>query len=308
MQKIIPQLWFDHEAEEAARFYASLFPDAQIGRIVRYGAEGRDIHGQPEGRVMTVEFELAGYRLVALNGGPHFRFSPAISLFVILESEAEVDKLWHSLVEGGDVMMPLDSYDWSARYGWLSDRYGLSWQIMLGKREDVGQSITPSLLFVDGQHGRAKEATEFYTSVFDNSRIAGILHYDGSGVDPAGTVKHAQFYLEGEAFMAMDSALVHDFGFTEAISFMVCCETQAEIDRYWGALSAVPEAERCGWLKDRFGVSWQIVPSALADMMADPDRAKVDRVVQAFMQMKKLDIAALERAREGGTRGKAPAP
>ena len=122
MQKIIPHLWFDDQAEEAARFYAALFRGGKIGEISRYGKTGHEIHGQPEGRVMTIAFELDGYRLIALNGGPHFSFSPAISLFVVLESEAEVDALWAALVAGGEVMMPLDRYDWSEKYGWLSDR------------------------------------------------------------------------------------------------------------------------------------------------------------------------------------------
>jgi predicted 3-demethylubiquinone-9 3-methyltransferase (glyoxalase superfamily) len=294
MQKIIPHLWFDDRAEEAARFYTALFPSGKVGEISRYVEAGQETHGQPEGRVMTVAFDLDGYRLIALNGGPHFSFSPAISLFAVLESEAEVDALWAGLVEGGSVMMPLDRYDWSEKYGWLGDRWGLSWQIMLGRRADVGQSIVPSLLFVDGQHGRAEEAVRHYTAIFDDARIEGILHYDGLGPDPKGTVKHAQFRLAGETFMAMDSALVHDFSFTEAISFMVMCDSQPEIDRYWQALSAVPEAERCGWLKDRYGVSWQITPRRLTEMMTDPDKAKVARVVEAFMGMKKLDLWVLE--------------
>jgi predicted 3-demethylubiquinone-9 3-methyltransferase (glyoxalase superfamily) len=294
MQKIIPHLWFDDQAEEAARFYTALFPNGKIGEISRYGKAGHEIHGQPEGRVMTIAFELDGYRLIALNGGPHFSFSPAISLFVVLEREAEVDALWAGLVEGGSVMMPLDRYDWSEKYGWLNDRWGLSWQIMLGRRSDVGQSIVPALLFVDGQQGRAEEAITHYTGTFDDSRIDGILRYDGLGPDPKGTIKHAQFRLEGQTFMAMDSALLHQFGFTEAISFMVMCDSQPELDRYWQALSAVPDAEQCGWLKDEFGVSWQITPRRLAEMMADPDKAKVARVTEAFMGMKKLDLGVLE--------------
>jgi predicted 3-demethylubiquinone-9 3-methyltransferase (glyoxalase superfamily) len=298
-QKIVPHLWFDHQAEEAAELYGSLIQDSRIDSIARYGKAGFEVHGQPEGRAMTVDFTLDGYRLLALNGGPHFRFTPAISLFVMLETEAEVDRLWAGLAEGGSVLMPLDSYDWSPRYGWLDDRFGLSWQVMLGKREAVGQTIAPSLLFVGPQHGRAEAAIDHYTSVFEGSKVEGIARYDGSGPDPAGTIKHAQLKLGGETFMAMDSALPHDFGFTEALSLMVRCDTQDEIDHYWHALSAVPEAERCGWLKDGFGVSWQIVPSVLPRMLLDPDRTRAERVTSAFMQMRKLDIAALEKAYAG---------
>lgn len=296
MSRIAPCLWFDDQAEEAARFCASMFENSAVGKVSRYGKEGFDVHGQPEGKVLTVAFRLAGSDMLALNGGPHFRFTPAISLFVVLESEQEVDALWAALSEGGGVLMPLDAYDWSRKYGWLSDRYGLSWQIMLGKRADVGQTISPSLLFVGPQAGKAEEAVRFYTSVFDNSDIEGIARHDGDGAERAGTVKHAQFRLEGETFMAMDSALDHQFGFNEAVSFMVSCETQEEIDRLWRALSAVPEAERCGWLKDRFGVSWQIVPSVLLELMSDPDPAKSGRVMTALLGMGKLDIARLQAA------------
>lgn len=296
MQKIIPHLWFDGAAEEAARLYTSLIPGSRIGTITRYGKAGFEQHGRPEGTVMTVEFDLGGYRLVGLNGGPHFRFTPAISYFVMLEAEDEVDRLWSGLADGGTVLMPLDAYDWSPRYSWLNDRFGVSWQIALGSRADVGQTVAPSLLFVGPQAGRAEEAIAHYTSIFPDSRIQGILRHDGAGPETAGTVMHAQLHLGGETFMAMDSALAHDFGFTPANSQLVMCDSQEEIDHYWTALSAVPEAEQCGWLQDRFGVSWQVVPARLIDLMTDPDSARVARVTEAFMQMKKLDIASLERA------------
>lgn len=299
MQKIIPHLWFDGEAENAAHLYTSLFDNSCIRHINRYGKAGFEKHGQPEGTVMVADFEIDGYRLVGLNGGPHFRFTPAVSYFVVLESMAEVDRIWAGLSDRGTVLMALDAYDWSARYGWLNDRFGLSWQIYLGRRDDVGQRVCPSLLFAGPQHGKAEQAIDLYTSVFPHSRVEGIHRYDGSGDDPAGTVQHAQFYLNGETFMAMDSVLAHEFGFTEANSLLIVCKTQEEIDHYWGALSAVPEAERCGWLKDRFGVSWQVVPDALPAMLSDPDPAKAERVMTAFMQMKKVDIAELRRAHAG---------
>lgn len=299
MQKIIPCLWFDGEAEAAAAFYVSLFPEARIDTLTRYGKAGFEIHGQPEGRVMTVEFELAGYRMCGLNGGPHFRFTPAISFFVVLETEPAVDALWASLSSGGSVMMPLQAYEWSRKYGWLTDRYGVSWQVALGTRAEVGQTITPSLLFTGAQHGRAEEALNHYTALFGPSRVDGILRHEGPGPDRPGTVKHAQFHLNGEAFMVMDSALPHESGFNEAVSLVIRCDSQAEIDRFWSALSAVPEAEQCGWLKDRFGVSWQVTPGALYDMMADPEPARVDRVMQAVLRMHRLDLAALQRAYAG---------
>jgi len=122
MNKIIPCLWFDHHAEEAARFYTFIFPNSRIGNITRYGKEGHEIHGRPEGSVMTVEFELNGQTFTALNGGPVFRFNEAISLQVDCETQAEVDRFWEKLSAGGD--------EKAQQCGWLKDRYGVSWQIV----------------------------------------------------------------------------------------------------------------------------------------------------------------------------------
>ncbi len=296
MNKIVPCLWFDGVAEQAVALYTSIFGNSRVGRINRYGREGQEIHAMPEGAVMTVDFEIDGYSLVGLNGGPHFRFSPANSFFVTLETEAEVDAVWAALVEYGTVLMPLQAYDWSGRYGWLNDRYGLSWQVMLGEREDMGRPIAPCLMFIGPQHARAEEALELYTSVFPDSRIQSIHRYQESDADPTGTIKHARFRLGGETFIVLESALAHDFGFTEAVSYTVRCDTQDEIDHYWNALSADPEAERCGWIKDRFGVSWQIVPTMLAELLQDPDPERSQRVMAALMSMKKLDIQALKQA------------
>lgn len=301
-QKIIPHLWFDYQAEEAVNFYTSLFKNSKAGNISRYTEAGQEIHGQKAGQVMTVDFELGGYKMIALNAGPHFKFTPAISFYVTCESEAEVDRLWQKLSEGGTPLMPLDKYAWSEKYGWVQDRYGLTWQISLGKLDDVhGQKIVPSLMFVS-EEGQAEEAINLYTSLFENSEITGILHYGPGEDQPEGSVMHAQFRLgNGEVFMAMDSSPEHaKFTFTEAISLLIQCETQEEIDHFW-KLSAVPEAEQCGWLKDKFGVSWQVSPTELHEMLLDPDTEKVEQVTDTFMQMKKLDIPKLREAYERKT-------
>jgi predicted 3-demethylubiquinone-9 3-methyltransferase (glyoxalase superfamily) len=307
-QKIIPNLWFDDRAEEAATFYTSLFGRSGITTITRFHEAGEEVHGQPAGSVSTVEFELAGYGMVALNGGPHFSFTPAISFFVVCESRGEIDELWRRLSDGGEVMMPLDAYDWSERYGWVQDRYGLTWQLSLGGLSDVGQKITPSLLFVGDRFGRAEEAIELYTSVFADSEVAGILRYQAGEMGREGTVKHAQFTLDGEVFMVMDGPGEHPFSFNEAVSFIVPCATQEEIDHYWEKLSegGDPSAQQCGWLKDRFGVSWQVVPLRLYAMLQDSDAERVGRVTRAFLRMKKLDLAALERAYQGVETGPQP--
>ncbi len=234
---------------------------------------------------------------MAISAGPIFKFTPAISFLVACTSKEEVDALWAKLAKGGEALMPLGAYPFSERYGWTKDKYGLSWQVMHMGARPITQKITPTLMFVGDVCGKAEEAINLYTSVFPNSGIGNIMRYGaGAAPDKEGTITHAGFTLFGQAFAAMDSAHKHNFTFTEAISFIVHCDTQEEIDAYWGKLSAVPAAEQCGWLKDKFGVSWQIVPTAMSAMMASGDKEKIARVTAAFMRMKKFDIATLEKA------------
>jgi predicted 3-demethylubiquinone-9 3-methyltransferase (glyoxalase superfamily) len=294
MQKITPHLWYDRHAKEAARLYVAAFGGADSKVL---GA--REIHDTPSGTAEVVTARLLGQEFQLLSAGPFFKFTPAVSLLVACGTKAEVQARWGGLREGGSVLMELGPYPFSEYYGWLQDRYGLSWQIMLMPGPVPAQRIVPTLMFAGPQCGRAEEAIGLYTSVFAGSSPGGVLRY-GAGEQPdrPGTIKHAEFDLAGQRFAAMDSAYAHEFGFTEAISFMVHCDTQQEIDHYWGSLSAVPEAEQCGWLKDRFGVSWQIVPRALNSMMSG-DATAAARVTKAFLAMKKMDVAALERAFEG---------
>ena len=298
MKKIKPHLWFDKQAREAAEFHVSAFGNGSGIKNIS------TIHDTPSGGVETVVYELAGHPFMAISAGPMFKINPSISFFVQIEPAEEVDRLWNELVQGGQVMMPLDKYPWSERYGWLQDRYGLTWQISLGNKKDTGgQVITPCLMFTGDVYGRAEEALRQYTSIFQNAEIEGILRFGkDEAPDREGCVKHAQFSMEGQTFMIMESAHDHAFGFNEAISLMVTCETQEEIDYFWEKLGADgdPKAQQCGWLKDRFGVSWQIAPRLLDDMMTQGTREQVDRVTQAFLPMKKLDVAVLQRAYERG--------
>jgi len=278
---IYPCLWFDGNAKAAAEFYCSVFENTAISTE----------------NPLVVTFESAGQKFMLLNGGPHFKLNPSISFFVVFETIEEVDKTWEKLLNSGSVgsvLMPLDKYEWSEKYGWVQDKFGVNWQLSAGKLEDVGQKFTPSLLFTNAMAGKAEQAVQFYTSVFANSSVRGILKYTADDQDIEGNVKHAQFSLGNQVFMVMDSSWPHEFSFNEAISLVVDCETQQEIDYYWGKLSAVPEAEQCGWLKDQFGVSWQIVPVILGELMSDLSRS--ERVINAFMQMKKFDIEKLKNA------------
>ncbi len=292
MQKITPFLWFDNRAQEAAKFYTSLFDDSRVEKTVLYGQAGPG----PKGSVMTVDFRLKGQSFVALNGGPQFTFTPATSFFVSCATEGEVDRLWRELSRDGKVLMELNAYPFSRKFGWVADRFGLSWQLNLA---DQGKGIAPFLMFVGERHGKAEEALTYYVSVFKGSRVEQVARFGPGGRETEGTVMHARFSLGGQTFMAMDSAQDHHFTFTPAVSFAVDCRTQEEVDELWERLSDGGAKGQCGWLEDRYGVSWQVVPAVLREMIQDKDAARSTRVMAAMLKMQKLDIATLRRAWEG---------
>lgn len=300
-QKIVPHLWFDKEAVEAAEFYTSVFPNS----TVTFKTQIKDT---PSGDCDIVGFEIMGFEFQAISAGPLFQFNPSISIMVNFDPSQDkdarkrIDEIWEKLLEGGTALMPLDTYPFSERYGWVQDKYGFSWQLIYTNPEGEERPlIVPSLLFVSKECERAEKATDFYLSVFQNAKRGAIARYP-AGMEPnkEGAVMFTDFMLEGQWFAAMDgSSDMHQFAFNEAVSFIVNCEDQEEIDYYWEKLSAVPEAEQCGWLKDTYGVSWQIVPRAMEKMMSEGNAEQIARVTQVFLPMKKFDIAALTRAYEG---------
>ena len=293
MQRITPHLWYDKEAKDAATLYTSLFEDSSITYTTT-------LADTPSGDSEVVAFRLAGQEFMAISAGPLFKFNPSVSFTVACSSAGEVDRFWSRLSEGGAVMMELGAYPFSERFGWLADRFGLSWQIMSTGGMPIRQKITPAFLFVGDVCGKTEEAVRFWASVHKNGGVGKIQRYAaGEEPDKEGTVKHAEFTLDAQEFTAMDSAHAHQFSFNEAISLIVRCRNQAEIDYYWGRLSAVPEAEQCGWLKDRYGVSWQVAPTAMDRMLREGTKEQIARVTQAFLPMKKFDLAQLEAAYRG---------
>ncbi|WP_155670735.1 VOC family protein [Ornithinibacillus caprae] len=299
-QKIVPHLWFNQEAKEAAQFYTSIFPNSKITNITT-------IHDTPSGDSDTVSFNLAGYSFMAINGGPHFHFNPSISFFVNFDpsrdenARGNLDQLWEKLSQGGTPLMPLQEYPFSKRYGWIQDKYGLTWQLILTNPDGEERPfIVPSLMYVQDVCGKAEEASDFYLSVFNESRRGSIARYPaGMEPDKEGTLMFTDFMLEKQWFAAMDSAQSHTYKFNEAISLLVQCENQAEIDYYWEKLSSDPKAEQCGWLKDKYGVSWQIWPEVMSEMMANGTNEQMDRLTKAFLKMKKFDIEKLKEAFNG---------
>lgn len=300
MQKIVPHLWFDTQAKEAAEFYVSAFPDSRITNT-------RVLKDTPSGDAEAVSFDLAGYSFMAISAGPYFKPNPSISFMLNFDpskdgkAEENLNALWDKLSEGGKALMPLQEYPFSKRYGWIEDRFGVSWQLILTSPDGEERPfIIPSLLFVGDAYGKAEDAANHYLSVFKDAKMGTVARYPaGMEPDKEGTIMFSDFMLEGQWFTAMDSAHEHTFGFSEGVSLMVICDSQEEIDDYWQKLSAVPEAEQCGWLKDSFGVSWQITPSRMEEMMRDGTPEQITRVTKAFLGMKKFDLAALEAAYQG---------
>ena len=271
-------------------FYTSIFDHSKVNDVVRYGPSGPG----PEGSVLTVTGELYGDEYLFINGGPYFKFSPAISHFVKCADREEIDRLWVKLVDGGTVLMGLEAYPFAERYGWLADQYGVSWQLF---QDGSAQSISPFLMFVGEQNGRAEEAMNFYTGIFENSHVGEIYRHGDEAGELAGSVKQATFTLNGQEFRAMDSGAAHNFKFEPGTSFVVSCDTQEQIDYFWDSLLAGGAEQQCGWVQDKFGVCWQVVPALLSTWAKDS--ATLGRVMAAVMKMVKLDLAELTKAAEG---------
>lgn len=290
MSKLVPHLWFDKEAREASQFYVSLFENSSIRNTVV-------ISNTPSGESELIDFTLAGQEFMAISAGPFFKFNPSVSLMVNCDSKDEVALKWEKLSECGEILMPLQEYPFSKFYGWVQDRYGLSWQLMLVENSGYSQKITPNLLFSSVVCGKAEEAVNFYTGIFENSKIDFVSRYqEGEAQSVSAKVNFVSFCLDEMNFTAMDNAYDVEYTFNEAFSIIVKCKNQQEIDFCWEKLSFVPEAEQCGWLKDKYGLSWQIVPERLNEMMHDPSSEKRAILTETFLKMKKLVIQELEKA------------
>ena len=280
-QVITPAMWCDGTADEAAQFYTDVFRDTSIVEQVPGIAATVSIHG---------------FRLSLINGGNQYAPNPSISCILNFDpllfggeeqARAYLDELYERLSTGG-VLMELGEYPFSPRYAWVRDRFGMTWQLMLTDPDgDPRPFVIPSFMFGGTNHANAEEATDAWIALFDNSRRGALYRYEEGGPLDAGTVMFTDFTLRGTWMAATDSGTFHDFTFTPGVSMIVSCRDQEEIDRYWAGLSAVPEVERCGWCVDRWGVSWQVVPHNIAELMANA--ATRDKI----LHMGKIDLAKL---------------
>lgn len=297
MQKITPFLWFDRNAEEAMNHYTSIFNNSKIVEIKRYPSEG--LEGPMKGfenAVLTGVFELEGQKFMCLDGGPIFKFNPSNNFMVSCDTVEATTELFNKLGEGGQALMPLQKYPFSEMYGWTTDKFGLSWQIGV-MPSPTEQKITPAMMFVGDNFGKVEEALNLYTSIFKDSSIDMVMKYEEGEGDQVGKVKYSSFKLAGQTFSAMESSLQHNFQPNEAVSFMVSCADQAEIDYFWDAFTKDGGQEsQCGWLKDKYGFSWQITPANFQEIMQNSDPEKAAKATHAMLGMKKLIIADLEAA------------
>lgn len=291
---ISPCIWMDDRAEEAARFYAGTFRSARELSVVRYPLGMDNPAHRPPGSVLLVDVELAGQCFTLLNGGPVFAPNPSISFFVHAESAEEVDRLYAALSDGGAALMPPGEYPWSPRYAWVQDRYGVSWQLMAGRR-DGQATLVPCLMFAGDVAGFAREAISFYTRSLPAGRMGRLESY-APGEGPVAFLKHGRFAVAGVDLVAMDSHVPHAFAFNEGVSLQLLCDSQAELDAAWEKLGEGGTHGPCGWLKDRFGISWQVVPAALSRWFQEADEAGRARLLTAVWAMTKLDVRSLEAA------------
>lgn len=294
MQRIVPNIWCQGNAADAGDFYAAVLPDASTEVVASYPMDElpdfqRDFAGKP----LVIDVTVDGYRLRLINAGEEFRPNPALSFIVNMdpssfaggadEARTRIQSMWDAFGDGGTVRMPLGEYPHSQLYGWIEDRFGVNWQLML--TDPAGEPrpiLIPQFLFT-GPAVQAQQAIDLYAGLFPDSGPGMLVpHPDGSG-----GLLFAEFNLAGQWFSAMDGGTDHEFTFTPGLSLEVNCADQDEIDTLWDALSAVPEAEQCGWLVDRFGVSWQIVPQNMGELMQRPG------AYQRMLAMKKIVVAEL---------------
>lgn len=305
MQKIIPNVWCNRSAEAVAALYEEVFSAAgfQVSSVVesRYPeTDLPDFQKEFAGQPVTINVTINGYLLTLINAGDEFRPSPGVSFMLNFDprffsddatkAQDALKNVWEKFKSEGKELMPLGEYPFCPLYGWVEDKFGVNWQLFFKDPEsDSRPLIMPSMMFDGPAQDRAQEAAEFYVSLFkqdnESAEMGTTFPYsEPTGKADAGALAYGDFRIADQWFAIMDNGSGQDHGFG-GVSLLIQCEDQEEIDRLWDAMSAVPEAEQCGWLKDKFGMAWQVVPANLEELMQRPD------AFQHMMEMKKLVIA-----------------
>ncbi len=287
MQAIIPHLWYDTEAKEAAAFYVNIFG----GKI----DWTYTITDTPSGDSDLIQFQLGDMTLAAISAGPYFKLNESMSLMVNVASKDEVTRLYQALSEGGRVLMPLGEYPFSPYYVWLEDRFGLSWQLSYAPDLDNSYQFDICLLFSQDQVGLAQPMLDYYKDKLPQASVGQLSYYgEGEAAVEAAKLNYAELLVAGQKMIVMDHGYGGEASFNEAFSLMVYVDSQDELNFYYDLLSAVPEAEMCGWVKDQFGISWQIVPRILMEAYDTASPEQIKAVNAAVMTMKRLDIGTIQ--------------
>ena len=285
-QNTLVNLWFKGEdLKKAVDKYTKIFDNSKILRSVNFDTPF-------DTTADCIEFALGGRVFQAINAEPAFEFNNSFSLVVMCPTQKDLNSKWEKLISnGGKVVMPLDKYDFAESYGWLVDEFGLSWQVFLDGKMPFDFEIVPSLLY---PKGKAKEALEFYATVFTDFRINFVDYLD----EEKNNIIFSCFTINDSDYFTSDNLLGQDLPFNESTSIMIECDTQEEIDYYWDKLSADKDGGQCGWTKDRFGLSWQIIPKYINEVFFDQDKEKYNKILSAMFEMKKIDLEKLKEAAE----------
>ncbi|MCK3905074.1 VOC family protein [Streptococcus suis] len=283
MQTIIPHLWHDTEAKEAVAFYVDLFGGKLDWTYT--------ITDTPSGDSDLIQFQLGDMTLAAISAGPYFKLNESMSLMVNVASKDEVTRLYQALSEGGRILMPLGEYPFSPYYVWLEDRFGLSWQLSYTPDLDKPYQFDICLLFSQEQVGLAQPMLDYYKDKLPQASVGQLSYYgEGEAAVEAAKLNYAELLVAGQKLIVMDHGYGGEASFNEAFSLMVYVDSQDELNFYYDLLSAVPEAEMCGWVKDQFGISWQIVPRILMEAYDTASPETVKTVNDAVLQMRRLDF------------------
>lgn len=294
--KLHPCIWLTDGAAEAANLYISAFQSGRVLNKTYFSAAAAEVSGQKQGSECTVDIEVAGQTLQLLNGGPYFQHSPSMSLFAVCGSAQEVDAIYAKLSPGGKTLLALGEYPFSRRYAFFSDKFGVHWQLML--EEGAKPRIIPCILFGGEKQGTGTKALEFYKTLFKNTNVLMDERYGKNQGAPEGAIMHARLLLEGSPLVIMDGNSPDPMPMSGALSLVVMCDDQKEVDHYWEKIAAKGAEAQCGWINDEFGVTWQIVPRGL-DELVTGDNEKASRAFKAMADMKKIDFETIRRAYDG---------
>lgn len=274
-------LWTNGNAEEMSAYYSQVFKNYKLLSQTS----------------LVYNIEINGFKIMLLNAVSKFEINPSISFFYYCQSSEEAAELWCKLKLDSKVLMDLGKYPWAQNYGWIQDQYGVNWQIFYSPENKNAGKILPSLMFTGINNGKLSHAISFYQDVFKTENTNNIIvKYADEDPDTTGNIMYSEFSLMDYSIVAMENSGSHDFQFNEGVSIVVECETQDEIDHYWFKLSEGGSLGQCGWLKDQYGISWQIVPKIMEEIMQNEKWALT--AVDIILHSTKFEISKFEAIRQ----------